>query len=57
MWPPDPAVVIRADPVAVGVEIFGAPNVFVEILDVRLLALCEILLALLHPLIDRVGVR
>src|SRR5215213_7177204 len=53
--PPDPAVVVRVSPVAVRVEIFGAQDVFVEILHISLLKLCVILLALFYPIID--GVR
>ena len=57
MWAPDPAVVVCVNPVAVGVEIFSPEDVFVEIFRVRLLKLCEILFALLHPLINRIGQR
>ena len=58
MWPPDPAVVVCVDPVAVGVEIFSTQRrIRRNISRSDLLTLCEILLALLHPLIDRIGQR
>src|SRR5215213_2365947 len=53
--PPDPAVVVRVDPVAVVIEIFSAKDVFVEIFNVSFSTRGEILLALFHPFIDSIG--
>ena len=55
IWPPDPAVVVCVDPVAVSIEIFSTNYVLVELLPVRLSELGVILFALLHPLINRIG--
>jgi hypothetical protein len=32
VWPPDPAVITGLGPLAIVIEIFGPPNVLVEIL-------------------------
>jgi hypothetical protein len=55
MWPPDPTIVVGIGPIAIRVEILCAPNVFVVILDVVLESLCEILLALANPIVNRVA--
>jgi len=55
MRPPDRAIVVCIDPIAVVGKIFGAEDVFVEIFRVRPLPLREILLTLFHPFINRIG--
>src|SRR4029079_14025012 len=50
-----PAVVVGVGPVAIRVEILCAPDVFVVILDVILESLCEILLTLAHPIVNRIA--
>ena len=53
--PPNPAVLATVGPLTVSIEILGAPNVFVKILNIVTKALCEISLTLAHPLVDRVA--
>lgn len=53
-WPPDPAKVVGIIPIAIGIEIFCAPNVFVEILDVVLESLRQKLLTLANPIVNRI---
>lgn len=55
MWTPKPTVLFGIDPIAIRIEIFRAPNVFVEILRLRAKELREISVALANPCIDRVG--
>jgi hypothetical protein len=54
---PDPTVVVSPDPVAIGLEILAAPNIFAVILGVVLETLREIALALGDPTIDRIRRR
>ena len=49
--PPDPAIVIRVGPIAIGIQIFGAPHVAVVILNVVTQALREIVLAPVDPVV------
>jgi hypothetical protein len=49
---PDPTVVVSLDPIAIGLEILAAPNVFVVILVVVLQSLREIAFAFRDPIID-----
>lgn len=53
-WPPDPAKLVAVVPIAVGVQIFCAPDVFVVVLDVVLQTLREITLAIVYPIVDRI---
>jgi hypothetical protein len=50
--PPDPTVVRGVAPVAISVEIFGTPNVFIEVLRVVLQTLGKIFFAIEYPIID-----
>jgi len=52
---PDPAVVGRVSPIAVCVEIFGAPNVFIIVLGVVTKTLGQVTLAIVHPFVDCVA--
>ena len=54
VWSPDPAKVVGVSPVAIGIEIFRAPNVLVVILDVVTQPLREIALAIVDPIVNRV---
>ena len=45
MRPPDPAVIVCLGPIAVGFELFGAPNRFVEVLNVVFEPLRQVLFA------------
>lgn len=51
---PDVAVIVRLDPVAIGGEIFAAPNVLVVILIVVLESLREVALAVSNPIVNRI---
>jgi hypothetical protein len=51
MRAPNPAVVVRVCPVAIGVEIFGAPNVAVVILNVIAKTLGQVPLAIVNPVV------
>ena len=55
MRAPDPAVFARAGPLAVVVEIFGAPNIFVEVLRIVARTLREITLAITDPFVNSVA--
>jgi hypothetical protein len=55
MRPPDPAEIVCVGPVSISVEILRAPDVFVVILDIVLESLCEILLALAYPIVNRIA--
>src|SRR6185369_2703365 len=52
---PNPAVVVNVGPIAVGVEIFSAPNIAVVILNVVTKALGQVLLAFLYKSIPGIG--
>jgi hypothetical protein len=54
---PDPAVIVRTYPVAVGVKIFRAHDILIEILNVIFESLREVLLTLIHPVVDDVALR
>jgi hypothetical protein len=51
---PDPAKIVSVIPVAVSIEIFCAPNVLIEILDVVFEFLRQIFLALAHPIVNSI---
>src|SRR5262245_35699172 len=51
MRPPDPAKLVCIFPITVGFEIFGAPDGFVEVLDVVFDTLRPILLAVADPIV------
>src|ERR1043166_732985 len=50
-WLPDPAVVGGVTPVAVGIKIFGAPNVAIVILNVVTQTFSQIMFALVDPIV------
>ena len=52
---PNPAEVVRVEPVAVGIEIFSTPNVLVEILNVVAESLGEIPFPIPNPIVGCVG--
>src|SRR6185369_3940220 len=53
--PPNPAIVVNVGPIAVGIEIFGAPNIAVVILNVVTKALGQVLLAFLYESVPGIG--
>jgi hypothetical protein len=54
VWSPHPAEVVGIAPVAISIEIFSAPNVFVVVLNVVFEPLREIALAVAYPGVNRV---
>jgi hypothetical protein len=52
MWSPDPAELVAFNPVAVGMEIFRAPDVFIKVLNVIPKSLGEIAFALVYPVVN-----
>jgi len=52
---PDPAKVVRVEPIAIGIEFLRAPDVLVVILNIPSETLCEMALALFYPIVD--GIR
>jgi len=54
VWTPDPAVFTGVAPLTIVVEIFGAPNVFVEILVSVTETFRKITLAIAYPLVNRI---
>jgi len=55
MRSPDPAVVGRVTPIAVCIEILGAPNVFIIVLGVVAKSLSQITLAVVYPFVNCVA--
>ena len=55
MRSPDPAVVGRVSPIAVCVEVFGTPNVFIIVLGVVTKTLSKVTLAVVYPFVDCVA--
>jgi hypothetical protein len=55
MRPPDPAVVVHVGPAAIGIEVFGAPNIIVIVLNVITKTLGQVAFAIVHPVVP--GVR
>lgn len=53
--PPYPAEVVRVRPIAIVLEILGAPDVFVEILHIAFKMLCQMALALVYPIVNSIG--
>jgi hypothetical protein len=54
---PNPAVLVCLGPIAVGFELFGAPNRFVKVLDVVFESLRKVLFAIADPGVDRIARR
>src|SRR5438045_3025128 len=54
-WLPDPAEVVRIHPIAVSIEILCAPNVFVVVANVEFETLSQVLLTLVHPVVNGVA--
>jgi hypothetical protein len=52
---PDPAKVVRKLPIAVLIEFFRAPDVFVEIFSIVFAALRELVVALVYPIVNRIA--
>ena len=46
---PDPTIVRHIRPIAISIEIFSAPNVFIIVLNVVMRSLGQIALAIIHP--------
>jgi hypothetical protein len=51
MRSPDPAVVVCIYPIAISVEIFGAPEVVIVVLDVITKTLGQVALAIVNPVV------
>lgn len=54
-WHPDPAVIVRIRPIAISIQILRAPDVFVEIPGILSHKLCEMVFALVYPIIKSIG--
>jgi hypothetical protein len=54
MWPPRPAIRTGLGPLAVIVEILGAPNILIEVLVVVSKTLRQITLTIADPFVDGV---
>jgi hypothetical protein len=55
MRSPDPTVVACICPIAISIEIFGAPNIAIVVLNVIAQSLSQIMLAFFHPVVP--GIR
>jgi hypothetical protein len=55
MRPPYPAKIVGVVPIAIGAEIFGAPNVFVVVFDVVFKALSQKLLTFANPIVNHIA--
>src|SRR6476620_4104650 len=52
MWSPDPPVIACVSPIAVRIEIFGTPNVFIIVLGVIAEPLSQITLTVVYPFVN-----
>jgi hypothetical protein len=55
--PPNPAVILRLDPVAICCKLFGSPHVVAGVLDVITNPRGEITIPFVYPLVVRVAWR
>jgi hypothetical protein len=51
---PDPSVVRCICPIAIGIQVLGAPNIFIVVLNVVAKSLSQVALAIVDPFIQRV---